>query len=168
MKKNATIKALKSKQPHVSKHKLKHAWLLSWMGRIGIDEKPDNDIIAILPGNKTEEFIKDLVDVLYCRNVHSAYDMARLAYKSKLRENELRQHFGPPSKIYYGTSSMIYARQVLNLNVERDEEQKKECLSWTEPAVWGNSPSGGSLVELHPARDCKLERPLKPLALEIY
>jgi hypothetical protein len=60
---------------------------------------------------------------------------------------------------------MIYARRVINLTVERDEEQKKEYLSWTEPAVLGNSPSG--VVEVHPSRDCKLERLLKPLALEI-
>jgi hypothetical protein len=163
MKQSGADKSLKSNQLC----NLKRAWLLSWIGNIGLEDITNNDIIAIVDARREDEFIEDLVDILYCRNENSAYEMASLTNKRSKRRSNYRSNLSSPSRIYYGTTAMIYARRVINLTVERDEEQKKEYLSWTEPAVLGNSPSGGPLIEVHPSRDCKFERLLKPLALEI-
>lgn len=125
-----------------------NAWLLTWEGLSGPAVDPDRKIIAIVDGRRSEAFIEDLVDVLYSRSVDSAYDMAFMANKRKQRERQYR-HIGTyPGQVLYGRLPFIFARRVVDLTVQWDEEAGRELLSWVEPAIYGNAESGAGVREI--------------------
>ena len=145
-----------------------NAWLLTWEGTEGPALLPDKKIIAILSSRKSDRSIADLVDILYCRTVDSAYDMAFLANKRKLRENEYKNLGSTDSRLLYGRNPCIFARRVANLTVVSDEDLKTELIRWTELAIFQNATSGSGIVQTEPPRDCQHVRSLEPLALDIY
>jgi len=130
--------------------------------------EPDNKIVAIVDSRRSAAFIEDLVDVLYCCSVHSAYEMAFSANKRSLRARQYKQLISSPSRLFYGLLPCIFARRVHNLVIVRNEQEQTERLTWTEPAVMGNAPSGSSLVELYPSREYEHVRSLEPLCPAVY
>jgi hypothetical protein len=155
-------------QRKLTKQTKLNAWLLTWEGTSGPAVQPDKKIIAIVDARRSESFIEALVDVLYCRSVDSAYDMAFMANKRQLRERQYRHLNTYPSRILYGRLPCIYARRVHDLEVAWNEEHKTEHIRWTEEAIFGNAKSGASIVEIVPSRECEHVRSHQPLALDIY
>ncbi len=145
-----------------------NAWLLTWEGTSGPALVPDKKILAILSSRRSSSVVADFVDTLYCRSVDSAYDMALLANKRKVREHQYRHTRSSLNRIFYGRNPCIFARVVINLKVERVESQCIERIRWTEQAVYINAKSGSGIEKLEPERECEHIRSLKPLALDIY
>jgi hypothetical protein len=139
------------------------AWLLTWEGTSGPALVPEKKIIAILSSRRSSSAIEELVDVLYCRGLYCAYDMAALANKRKVRERQFRQIGSNFHRFFYGSNPCIFARVVSDLKVERDEEQKMETICWTELPIFKNAPYGSIPVQVEPARECQLVRSLVPL-----
>lgn len=147
---------------------MKNAWLLTWEGTTGPACIPDKKIIAILSSRLSTSSVESLVDVLYCRNVGSAFDMAGLANKRKASEKQYK-HRNSGGKLFYGYSGLcIYARQVLNLNVKRNELNRTELIGWTELAIYGNAEIGCDLVEIEPQHEKECLRSLDPLGSDIW
>lgn len=145
-----------------------NAWLLTWEGTSGPATRPDKKIVAIIDARRSDAFIASLVDVLYCRSVDSAYDMAFMANKRQLRDRQYRHTNTYPSRILFGRLPCIYARRVCNLTVVWDEAMGKEHIRWTEPAIFGNAKTGSSVVEIVPPREFEHVRSHNPLALDVY
>jgi len=53
-----------------------NAWLLTWEGTCGPAINGKKKIVAILSAKRSSSFVEDLIDVLYCRSVDTANDMA--------------------------------------------------------------------------------------------
>jgi hypothetical protein len=145
-----------------------NAWLLTWEGT-GSRVVSDNKILAIISSRRSSSFIKDLVDVLYCRSVDSAYDMATRANKRKQRDRELMATFSTPSRIFYGRNPMIFARLVTALKVVRNEAQGTETVSWTDPPYLKIEKPGELPVVTDPERYCEVVRQINvPLSRDLY
>ncbi len=145
-----------------------NAWLLTWEGTEGPARTPDKKVVAILSSRRSATLIADLVEVLYCRSVDSAYDMAFLANKRRVRERQYRHMYSTSSRLFYGRNPCIFARRVTNLTVERDNGHNTELLRWTELAIFQNAKSGSGIVQVEPQRDCQHLRAFGPLTLDIY
>lgn len=145
-----------------------NAWLLTWEGTSGPATDPAKKIVAIVDARKSKSFIESLVDILYSRSVDSAYDMAFMANKRNQREAQYRHINTYPSHILYGRNPCIYARRVINLTVQWDEEAATEQLSWTEPAIFGNAESGSGVVEIVSPSNHEHARSYGTLSLDIY
>jgi hypothetical protein len=130
-----------------------NAWLLTWEGTTGPALVPDKKIIAILSSRRSADAIADIVDVIYCRYVHSAYDMAYLANKRKQRERDYCHLYSTSSRLFYGRVPSIFARQVTNLKIEQDLTDNCEILRWRELPVYQNAPSGGGIIVRYPAEE---------------
>lgn len=113
-------------------------------------------------------FVDQPRDTLYCRSVDSAYNMALVANKRKLREHQYRHLRSTLRRFFYGRNPCIFARVVSDLHVERDEDQKTEVIRWTELPIFENARSGSTPVQVEPARECQLVRTLGPLSNDIY
>lgn len=144
-----------------------NAWLLTWEGTAGPAVMPDKKIIAILSSRRSTAAIADLVDVLYCRSVDSAYDMAFMTNKRTQRKSKYRHLYSTSSRLFYGRNPCIFARQVTDLRIEQDFDSKSELLSWRELPVYQNAPSGSGIVELYPAEECEHRRSLGTLSLDL-
>lgn len=144
-----------------------NAWLLTWEGTTGPALVPAEKIVAILSSRRSPHAVADLVDTLYCRGVDSAYEMAFLANKRKVR-NQQYWHLGSTfQRFFYGRNPCIFARLVSDLKVERDESKGQEVIRWTELPIFQNAQSGSALVEIEPAQKCQLVRYLRPLSNDI-
>jgi hypothetical protein len=109
-----------------------------------------------------------LVDVLYGRNVGSAFDMARLANKRKAREEQYK-HRNTGGKLFYGNSGLcIFARQVSNLKIKRNLLNRTELIRWTEPSTYRNAEIGCGLLEAEPSHEKEVLRSLSPLGSNIW
>lgn len=145
-----------------------NTWLLTWEGTSCPALEPDQKIIAILSSRRAPAAVADLVDTLYCRSVDSAYDMVLLANKRKVREHQY-MHLGSTfNRFFYGRNPCIFARVVSDLKVERNEAQGTEFITWSEPPILQNAPTGSTPVEVEPARKCQLIRRLRPLSYDIH
>ena len=141
-----------------------NAWLLTWEGTSGPAVDPQRKVIAILDARRSEAFVEDLADVIYCRSFDSAYDMAFMANKRGQRSRQYRHLNTWPSQILYGRMPCIFARRVEDLTVSIDEVENVEHLHWTEPPVFGNAETGSGITELVPAREGENVRSIEPLS----
>lgn len=141
-----------------------NAWLLTWEGTEGPAIDANQKIIAILSGRKSADVVANLVEVLYCRTVQSAGDMARLANRRRSREHQYRQVYSTADRLFYGRNPCIFARRVSNLRIERDASLETETVRWHEPATYRNAASGSEIEQALAARDCEHQRALLPLA----
>jgi hypothetical protein len=140
-----------------------NAWLLTWEGTEGAALTADEKIIAILSWRRSDQSVSDLVQVLYSRTVDSAGDMAHFANKRRLRENQYLHSHHRPGRFFYGVNPCIFARQVINLSIERDEARGRETLRWGEPPTYRHAKTGSGIEEDIAARDCEHVRSLVPL-----
>ena len=145
-----------------------NAWLLTWEGTEGPALLPDNKIVAILSGRLSAKSVELIVDVLYTRCVLTADELAYLAHKRKAREKQFKSPSTPLDRFIYGHNPWIYARQVTDLVVERDEDQHLEHVSWTEPPEWAVREPGAMPVQIRPAISKQLTRVLEPIGTELY
>lgn len=145
-----------------------NAWLLTWEGTTGPALAADKKIIAILSSRRSETAIADVVDVLYCRSVDSAFDMASLLNKRAARKRQYRHLYSTNSRLFYGRDPCIFARQVTNLRIERDLSTRSELLRWHELPVYQNAPTGSGIVERYPAEEREHRRSLEPLSSDLY
>ncbi len=143
-----------------------NAWLLTWEGTAGPAVVSDKKIIAILPSRRSAAAVADLVDVLYCRSVDSAFDMASMANKRAQRKSMYRHLYSTNSRFFYGRNPCIFARQVTDLRIKQDLDGKSELLSWRELPVYQNAPSGNGIIEQYPTEEREHRRSLGPLSLE--
>ena len=146
------------------------AWLLTWVGT-----EPetifnnDNKIVTILSGRTSSTLVEQIVYVLYTRCLWTAGDLSYFANRKKERE----KHYKPIQANHrrgflYGSNPWIYARQVTDLVIEKDEENGLEHINWKEPPElkWD---SAGRPIGFEPAIPEELTRALdKPLSAEIY
>ncbi|SRR5712692_5428130 len=145
-----------------------NAWLLTWEGT-GSKITSDNKILAIVSSRRSSSFIEDLVDLLYCRSVDSAYDMARTANKKNQRHLELMATFSTPDRIFYGRNPLIFARLVTDLKVARNEAQGTETISWQDPPYLRIERPGELPVVAALARPCEVVRRINsPLSRDLY
>lgn len=145
-----------------------NAWLLTWEGTEGPALVADRKIIAILSGRRSSGTIANLVEVLYCRSVDTAYDMAQMANKRGALERQYLHTHSTGSRIFYGRNPCIFARQVMKLSIRMDESMGTELLTWTELPVYRNAKVGSGIEEAEPARECRHIRALRPLSLDLY
>jgi hypothetical protein len=144
-----------------------NAWLLTGEGTTGPALVPDKKIIAILSSRRSSAVIADIVDVIYCRCVDSAYDMASLANKRKQRVREYQHITSTSNRLFYGRNPSIFARQVTNLRIEKDLRSNCEILRWSELPVYQNAPSGSGIIERYPAEEREHRRSLTPLSTDL-
>lgn len=145
-----------------------NAWLLTWEGTSGPALIPDKKIVAILSARKTYSRVADLVDLLYCRSVYSAYEMAFMANKRKQRDDQYKTIFSTLSHLFYGRNPCIYARVVNNLTIIKDDASTVECITWTEPSYVEVEKPGTMPVIIEPESNHKLVRRLDPLSNDVY
>lgn len=145
-----------------------NAWLLTWEGTEGPAVQPDRKLLAILSSRCSSSTIETLVDTLYCRSISSAYDMAAMANKRKLRTQQYKATFSTLNRIFYGHNPCIFARRVCNLTIKRNEKMQTELIEWIDLAGYENAETGNSVLEAYPEKSQSIQRALKPLALDIY
>lgn len=106
--------------------KMNNAWLITWI--VAPTSKKNVDrIAAILSSRKSEKTVIEFAKLLYLRTMFSAFDMAYYAN----RPNEIP--FPVHENGMIGNSPYwLYARRVTNLEIQRDEENNKESISWVE------------------------------------
>ena len=145
-----------------------NAWLLTWEG-IGDNAllEDDNKIVTILPGRMSLRSLDLILDALYTRCLWTAGDLSYFANRRKEREKQFKAVYG--HRIFYGDRSgiFIYARQVTDFVVEKDENQQLEHVRWTELPLWTQN-SEYKLIKKEPATPQQLTRTLEPLSAEIY
>lgn len=156
------------RKPNRTKQASLNAWLLTWEGASGPAVDPEKKIVAIVNARRSEAFIAGLVDVLYCRSVDSAYDMAFMANKGKQREHQYRHLNTYPDRILYGRLPCIYARKVADLKIQWNEETGEELLSWVEPAIYGNAETGAGVREIVAASYHSHRRAYGVLSSDLY
>ena len=145
-----------------------NAWLLTWEG---IEDNAlldsDNKIVTILSGRMSSKSVELILDALYTRCVWTAGDLRHFANRRKEREKQFKVVYG--HRIFYGEMPhiFIYARQVTDFIVEKDEDQQLEHVRWTELPLWAQN-SEYKLIEKEPATPRELTRALEPLSVEIY
>ena len=147
-----------------------NAWLLTWEGlEDNVLLNDDNKIVTILSGRMAQKSVELIVDVLYTRCLWTAKDLRYFANKKKEREEQFKAVYSLYPRIFYGDipSIFIYARQVTDLVVEKDEDQQRERVRWTDPPYLIEN-SEYKLVEKEPATPKQLSRALIPLSAEIY
>jgi len=145
-----------------------NAWLITWEGTSGPAPVSDKKIVAIISGRRSSKAIREMVDLLYCRSVHSAYDMALFLNKRRLREQQYWHVCSQPDRFFYGHNPFIFARIVSNFRVEQDEARRLERVQWTEPPYLQIEKPGALPVEIEPAVERELIRTLRPLSPDIY
>lgn len=141
-----------------------NAWLLTWEGTVGSAVQPEEKIVAILSSRRSARSIGDLVQTLYHRSVDTAYEMSRSANKIKAREQRYKHVYSTNARYFYGANPCIFARNVVDLSVLKDETNGVEIIQWTEPAIFVNATNGSGIEQNEPPRQCKHTRPLIPLA----
>jgi len=145
-----------------------NAWLLTWEGtrsRVA----SENKILAIVSSRRSSSFIEDLVDLLYCRSVDSAYHAARAVNRKRRRHRELMATFSTPGRIFFGHNPLIFARRVSNLKITRNEAEGIETVSWTDPPYLKIEKPGETPVVADPERDCEVVRRINaPLSRDLY
>ena len=124
--------------------------------------------MAIISARRKISTIAEMVDLIYCRSVDSAYYMAFMANKRKQRDDQYKSVSSSLSTLSYGRNPFIYARQVSNLKVVRDEVHKIERVCWTEPPYLKIEKPGSMPIVVEPEIDKELVRSLDPLSLDIY
>ncbi len=115
--------------------RLNKAWLITWMDTEPW-ARPDDwrSIMAIISGNRSEKFIKEVVWLLDVRAKKSAYHMAY--YANRRQQYGLPVHFGAGLRLS-GSNAWLYARIVTNLSVTNDGVN--ETLQWVEPDYYRNN-----------------------------
>ena len=145
-----------------------NAWLLTWEGTEAKSLwDDDNKIVTILSGRKSSKSVELIVDVLYTRCIWTASDLSYCANRRKEHERIISCVNGLYSGILCGSNPYIYARQVPDLVVEKDEDQQLEHISWMEPPYW-KQDSAGKLIKSKPAPPRELTRALEPVSAEVY
>lgn len=146
-----------------------NAWLLTWEGTASPHLwNNDNKIVTILSGRMSSKSVELIVDALYTRGLWTANDLRYFANRRRERENQFKIKLSSSSGFLYGINPWIYARQVTDLVIEKDEEGRFEHISWKElPELkWD---SAGRPIGFEPAIPGELTRALdKPLSAEIY
>ena len=145
-----------------------NAWLLTWEGTSGPALVPEKKIVAIISARRNANTIADMVDLLYCRAIDSAHDMAFAANKRKLRDNQYRHQYSQSHRLFYGRNPCIYARLVSNFEVARDEALGVERVRWTDPPYLRVMNPGEMPVEVEPAIDREIVRRARSLSLDLY
>ena len=116
--------------------RLNKAWLITWMGTEPWAWSDDwRSIMAVISGNRSEKFIKEVMWLLDVRAKNSAYHMAYFANR--------RQQYGLPFRSgaglrLRGSNAWLYARIVTDLTVTNDGIN--ETLQWVEPDYYRNNP----------------------------
>ena len=145
-----------------------NAWLLTWEGtepETIFDN--DNKIVTILSEPMSSKSVEFIVYVLYTRCLWTAGDLSYCANRRKERE-KLYIYAKHRRGFYYGSNPWIYARQVTDLVIEKDEEDGLEHISWKEPPELIQD-STGTPIGFEPATPRELTRALdEPLSAEIY
>lgn len=145
-----------------------NAQLLTWEGtepETIFDN--DNKIVTILSGCTAPKSVKFIVYVLCTRCLWTAGDLSYCANRRKERER-LYIYTKHRSGFLYGSNPWIYARQVTDLVIEKNEEEGLEHISWKEPPELIQD-SAGRPIRFEPAIPTELTRALdKPLSAEIY
>ena len=112
-----------------------NAWLLTWEGTEGktlLDD--DNRIVTILSGCMSSKSVELILDALYTRCLWTAGDISYFANRRKEREKHYKPIYANHRRgFYYGSNPWIYARQVTDLVIEKDEEEGLEHINWKEP-----------------------------------
>lgn len=125
---------------------MRYAWLITWVGTEPWAAPDDwRSIMAIISGRRSRKFIEDVLWLLDMRAKRSGYGMAY--YANRRRKSGLPYRSG--SGIRLGVSSLfLYARQVTDLRVIRDDTQ--ETIQWIEPDDRGNDPNTHQLTPPQP------------------
>ena len=145
-----------------------NAWLLTWEGTEAKSLwDDDNKIVTILSGRKSSKSVELIVDVLYTRCIWTASDLSYCANRRKEHKRIISRANGLYSGILCGSNPYIYARQVTDLVVAKDEDQQLEHISWMEPPYW-KQDSAGKLIEVERATPRQLTRALEPVSAEVY
>ena len=147
-----------------------NAWLLTWEGtepKAIFDD--NNKIVTILSGRMSSKSVEQIVCVLYTRCLWTAGDIGYFANRRKEREKLYKPvSVGCRGGFYYGSNLWIYARQVTDLVIKKNEEDGLEHISWKElPELIQDSV--GRPIGFESATPRELTRALdKPLSAEIY
>ena len=147
-----------------------NAWLLTWEGtepKTIFDN--DNKIVTILSGRMSSKSVELLVYVLYTRCLWTAGDISYFANRRKEREKHYKPIYANHRRGFcYGSNPWIYARQVTELVIEKNEEDGLEHISWKEPPELIQD-SAGRPIGFEPVTPRELTRAFdKPLSAEIY
>lgn len=145
-----------------------NAWLLTWEGTSGPAINDRKKIIAILSSKRSSSFVEDLVDVLYCRSVDTASNMAYEANKRKLRNNQYKHIYSGVNRIFYGKNPCIFARVVKDLEIDVDDENNIETVRWTEPTYYESKPPSYKPEVVEPEKSKEIIRPLTALCKDIW
>lgn len=145
-----------------------NAWLLTWEGTCGPAINGKKKIVAILSAKRSSSFVEDLIDVLYCRSVDTANDMACEANRRKFRYKKYKHIHNHVDRIIYGRDPCIYARVVKDLKIDVDEVISTEMVSWTEPVRYEiKSPRYNPKI-VEPEQSKEIIRPLTTLCKDIW
>ena len=135
---------------------LNHAWLITWMGTEPWAAADDwRSIMAIISGQRSMKFIKDVLWLLDVRAKNSARVMA--CYANRRRKYGWPYRCGPGWRTA-GSNAWLYARQVSNLRVITKDSE--ETIQWIEPDLFGNDPDTHQPVVFEQGRSRSVTRSL--------
>lgn len=145
-----------------------NAWLITWEGTVkNITEA--NKIAGVLSGRCSSTDVEKLVDFIYHRTVFSAHEMVYYANKRKARKAKSRMLISNGERIFYGSNPCLFARRVIDIEVNVDELKNIEVVRWVENARIENDKSAGyKLKEIEPEKRKRVSRPkYAPLTIEL-
>jgi hypothetical protein len=146
-----------------------YAWVLTWEGTKGPALDPDKKIIAVLSGRRSSDFIADLVDVLYWRNIASVSLMSSMANKRRARDHQFKHIYSRGNRLFYGNNPCIFARLVEEFQARISKDGTIETVTWTDLPEYKKSATVGSGIEVSiPARKCKVRRMCVPIGRDIW
>ena len=143
-----------------------NAWLLTWEGTEGPATVLESKLVAILSGRLSPNSVESIVEVLYRRTVETAGNMANLANRPQERRRQYRGLASTYGILFYGLNPCIFARQVTDLVVTPNLDIGLECITWTDPAVFGNADVCSGIKEIYPTRDGRIVRPILTISRE--
>ena len=136
---------------------LKYAWLITWMGTEPWARSGDwRSIMAIISGQRSQKFIRDVLWLLDVRAKHSVTGMTY--YANRRRKYGLPYRCGPGWRTS-GSNAWLYARGVTNLQVITVGNQ--ETIQWIEPDFVGNHPVTSQFVVLEQGRSKSVTRSIE-------
>lgn len=147
---------------HMRIHNM-NAWILTWEGTEGPANIPKLKLIAILSAKKNTNTVKDMISLIYSRNICSAKEMAFYANKQDEQQRHYNHMYSTSTRIFYGHNPCIFARIVSGLSIEHDDTNQEERIRWIEPAYMKIETSGTPPIAVEPDKACELVRPICPL-----
>lgn len=103
-------------------HKLKSAWVITWVGTSGV---PVDPLVSVIDYRRSAAKVCDLVEQLYIALSHEP--RVKLLFAKRARDNPFRAKEYPFERILCGSNPWLYARRVTNLCWKNNE------LVWSEP-----------------------------------